>query len=156
MKGQQYECPGRVVALRRERRMTVTNAPELRDCPFCDRLAAGELLADNALAAAFPDGFPLAPGHSLIVPRRHEPDFLALTDAEQAAVWGLVGAVRRRLDAQFHPQGYNLGVNIGAAAGQTVWHAHLHVIPRYSGDVPDPRGGVRWILPARARYWEPP
>lgn len=71
-------------------------------------------------------------------------------------MWRLVPAVRAHVDARYHPHGYNLGVNVGPAAGQTVWHAHLHVVPRYEGDVADPRGGIRWILPGRARYWEAP
>jgi diadenosine tetraphosphate (Ap4A) HIT family hydrolase len=123
-------------------------------CPFCDRLAAGDLVAENGLAAAFLDAFPLSPGHCLAVPRRHQPDFLALTAEEQRAVWALVPAVRRRIEGDRRPDGYNIGVNVGEAAGQTIGHAHLHVIPRYRGDVADPRGGIRLILPARARYWE--
>jgi diadenosine tetraphosphate (Ap4A) HIT family hydrolase len=123
-------------------------------CPFCDRFTTGDLTAENHLAAAFPDRYPLNPGHTLIVPRRHEPDFLALTGDEQDAIWRLVREVRAHLDARFQPPGYNLGVNVGEAAGQTVGHAHLHVIPRYPGDVADPRGGIRWIVPARAAYWE--
>ena len=125
-------------------------------CPVCDRQAEGDLVAQNDLAVAFVDRYPLNPGHTLIVPRRHEPDFFALTEAEHTAVWRLVPAVRAHVDARFHPHGYNLGVNAGPAAGQTVWHAHLHVVPRYEGDVADPRGGIRWILPDRARYWEAP
>ena len=69
-------------------------------------------------------------------------------------MWALVNVVRERLEREARPDGYNLGVNVGAAAGQTIGHVHIHVIPRYAGDVDDPRGGVRWILPARARYWE--
>jgi len=122
-------------------------------CPFCQRLSGGDLIADGDLAAAFPDAFPLTPGHSLVVPRRHEPDFLALTPQEQAAVWALVAPVRRWIEARHAPEGYNLGMNVGEVAGQTVAHAHLHVIPRYRGDVADPRGGIRWIIPARAPYW---
>ncbi len=108
----------------------------------------------NELAAAFPDGFPLTPGHTLVVPRRHEPDYFALTHDEQTAVWNLVNAMRDRLASEHRPGGFNLGVNVGVAGGQTVGHAHIHLIPRYAGDVDDPRGGIRWIIPARARYWE--
>jgi diadenosine tetraphosphate (Ap4A) HIT family hydrolase len=122
-------------------------------CVFCERVVSGDLLAGNALAAAFPDAFPLTPGHALVVPRRHEPDFLALTADEQAALWSLVPLVRAHVEARHRPDGWNLGVNVGEAAGQTVGHAHLHVIPRYAGDVADPRGGIRWIIPARAPYW---
>jgi diadenosine tetraphosphate (Ap4A) HIT family hydrolase len=123
-------------------------------CVFCRRLAGGDLVAENELAVAFLDAFPLSPGHCLLLPRRHEADFLALRTEEQEAVWALVAPVRRHIEASGRPDGYNLGINVGEAAGQTVAHAHLHVIPRYKGDVADPRGGIRWIIPARARYSE--
>src|SRR5213594_1841457 len=122
-------------------------------CVFCERVRRGDLLSENEAAAAFFDGFPLSPGHVLIVTKRHEADFLRLTANEGLAVWRLLAPVRELLDRQFKPGGYNLGVNVGEIAGQTVDHAHLHVIPRYAGDVPEPRGGVRWIIPAKAKYW---
>lgn len=123
-------------------------------CVFCERIARAELLISNDLAAAFHDGFPLNPGHTLIVPRRHEADFLALTAEEQQAIWALVGPARQLIEeAGTPPAGYNIGVNVGAAAGQTIDHAHLHVIPRHRGDVEDPRGGVRWVIPSLAAYW---
>ncbi len=123
-------------------------------CVFCDRLTAGDLVVENELAAAFPDAFPLTRGHTLVVPRRHEADYFALTADEQGAMWRLANAVRQRIERELHPGGYNLGVNVGPAAGQTVGHVHIHLIPRYAGDVDDPRGGIRWIIPAKARYWE--
>lgn len=122
-------------------------------CIFCRPGVACDLLAENQLAVAFPAGFPVSPGHALIVPRRHEPDFFSLSAEEQAAVIALVNPVRSVLDKEFGPDAYNLGVNAGKAAGQTVLHTHLHVIPRYAGDVAEPRGGVRWVLPETARYW---
>ncbi len=125
----------------------------MTECPFCLRITAGQFVLENSLAVGFPDGFPVSPGHTLIVPRRHAADYLELSDEEQAAVWDLVGPVRRHIEEDHKPDGYNLGVNVGRAAGQTVAHAHLHVIPRYSGDVEDPRGGIRWIIPAKAPYW---
>lgn len=125
----------------------------MSDCIFCRPDGGWRELAGNDLAVAFPAGFPVSPGHALIVPRRHEPDFFALSDAEQAAVVGLVNPVRAALDREFGPDAYNLGINAGKAAGQTVLHCHLHVIPRYAGDVAEPRGGVRWVLPETARYW---
>ena len=124
------------------------------DCVFCDRLTRGDLVAVNERAAAFPDAFPLNAGHCLIVPRRHEADFFALAAEEQAALWALLSTVRRLIEAQGVPDGYTVGINVGEAAGQTVAHAHLHLIPRYRGDVPDPRGGIRCVIPAKARYWE--
>jgi diadenosine tetraphosphate (Ap4A) HIT family hydrolase len=124
------------------------------NCVFCDRLTRGDLVAENDLAVAFPDAFPLSDGHCLIVPRRHEADFLALTEDEQAAIWALLPVVRSYIEAHRTPDGYNIGINAGEAAGQTVAHAHLHMIPRYRADVPDPRGGIRWIIPTKARYWQ--
>jgi diadenosine tetraphosphate (Ap4A) HIT family hydrolase len=123
-------------------------------CVFCHRLADGDEVAANDLAVALFDAYPISPGHCLIVPRRHESSFLALTTEEQAAIWALVPLVQRRVEADHVPDGYNLGINVGEAAGQTIAHAHLHVIPRYQGDVSDPRGGIRWIIPERARYWQ--
>jgi diadenosine tetraphosphate (Ap4A) HIT family hydrolase len=122
-------------------------------CIFCRPVLSSDLLAGNELAIAFPAGFPVSPGHALIVPRRHEPDFFSLSAEEKAAVIALVNPVRSVLDKEFGPDAYNLGVNAGKAAGQTVLHTHLHVIPRYAGDVAEPRGGVRWVLPETARYW---
>ena len=105
------------------------------------------------LAVALPDGFPVSPGHTLIVPRRHVADYFSLTHAEQTALWALVPEVKAFIERTHTPDGYNIGMNLGKAAGQTVPHVHLHVIPRYVGDAADPRGGIRWILPARAAYW---
>jgi diadenosine tetraphosphate (Ap4A) HIT family hydrolase len=122
-------------------------------CPFCRRLDEGEFLAESETAVAFFDAFPLSPGHALIIPRRHEPDLFALTVEEHDALWRLLRSVRARLQERHHPEGYNVGVNVGEAAGQTVGHVHVHLIPRYGGDVDDPRGGIRWIIPAKARYW---
>jgi diadenosine tetraphosphate (Ap4A) HIT family hydrolase len=123
------------------------------DCEFCRPRPAEGLLAGNDLAIAFAAGFPVSRGHALVVPRRHEPDFFSLSADEQAAVVALVNPVRAVLAQEFAPDAYNLGVNAGKAAGQTILHAHLHVIPRYAGDVAEPRGGVRWVLPETARYW---
>ena len=89
-----------------------------------------------------------------MVPRRHEADHFALTADVQSAMWRLANAVRQRIERELHPGGHNLGVNVGPAAGQRVGHAHIHLIPRYAGDVDDPRGGIRWIVPAKARYRE--
>jgi len=102
---------------------------------------------------AFPDLHPLTPGHTLIVPVRHVARVLDLSDDERRDLWGLALETERLL-AQGDADDFNLAVNDGPAAGQTVGHLHLHVIPRRSGDVADPRGGVRWMMPERAVYWE--
>lgn len=122
-------------------------------CPFCDRIAVGNVIDGNDSATALLDGYPLNPGHCLVVPRRHVADFFDLSQPEQADIWRLVAELKARLDRERAPAGYNVGVNVGAAAGQTVWHAHVHLIPRHAGDVEDPRGGVRWVVPAKAPYW---
>ena len=126
----------------------------MTSCAFCDRVASGDVTVANELAVAFPDAFPLTRGHTLVVPRRHEADYFALTREEQTAMGELVGEAQTRLAREHRPDGWNVGVNVGAAGGQTVGHVHIHLIPRYAGDVDDPRGGIRWIIPARARYWE--
>jgi diadenosine tetraphosphate (Ap4A) HIT family hydrolase len=112
------------------------------------------LLLENDSAVAFFDLFPLTPGHTLVVPRRHESDFFKLTEAEELALWRAVRAVHGQLEKKYSPPGYNLGVNVGTAGGETVDHVHIHVILRYLGDVNDPRGGIRWMIPAKARYWK--
>ena len=124
------------------------------DCPFCQRLASGDVTEANAQAVAFTDAYPVAAGHTLVVPRRHVASVFDLAAEEYAALWALVAVVRARLATGPGALDFTLGVNDGAAAGQTVGHAHVHVIPRRAGDVRDPRGGVRWVLPERAGYWE--
>jgi diadenosine tetraphosphate (Ap4A) HIT family hydrolase len=121
-------------------------------CPLCQRIVLPDLMAQNDLAVAFKDAFPVNPGHTLIVPRRHIAGLFDLDHDEMAALWLLLPEVKQRLDARHSPAGYTVGVNVGEAAGQTVGHSHVHVIPRYAGDVEDPRGGVRWVVPERARY----
>lgn len=116
-------------------------------CIFCDKVASGEALLQNELAIAFFDSFPVSRGHVLIIPRRHAETFFDLTDDELVAMKHLAFEVKSLLDEQFHPDGYNIGLNCREAGGQTVFHCHMHVIPRYKGDVPDPTGGVRTILP---------
>jgi diadenosine tetraphosphate (Ap4A) HIT family hydrolase len=126
---------------------------EPNQCPFCARGHGGEVLLAGEHAFAFLDAYPVNPGHCLIVPRRHAASYFELTPEEQADIWRLVSEVQHELKRRHAPDGFNVGINIGVAAGQTVGHAHVHLIPRYAGDVPDPRGGVRWVLPARAAYW---
>ncbi len=121
-------------------------------CPFCD-LPERRIILANDLAVAVRDGFPISPGHTLILPRRHVGSFFAATNDERAAMLALLDTAKEALDGEFHPDSYNLGINDGLAAGQTVPHLHLHLIPRYDGDREDPRGGIRWIIPEKAQYW---
>ena len=114
-------------------------------CIFChlDR----EVLRENDLARAFADTYPVSPGHTLIVPRRHVRTIFDTTPDEYAACFALAREVHALLTERYQPQGFNLGANCELAGGQSVWHAHLHLIPRFTGDTPDPRGGVRNVIP---------
>jgi superfamily II DNA or RNA helicase/diadenosine tetraphosphate (Ap4A) HIT family hydrolase/HKD family nuclease len=124
------------------------------DSPFL-AVPASEWLAANDSAFVIADRFPASPGHALVVPRRVITTWWEATDAERADILALVDEVKQRLDAELQPDGYNIGFNAGAAAGQTVAHLHVHVIPRYRGDVPDPRGGVRHVIPGKGNYLQP-
>ncbi|MGH7487293.1 MAG: HIT domain-containing protein, partial [bacterium] len=109
-------------------------------------------ICSNSHAFAFRDRYPVSQGHTLVVTRRLTEDWFSATDIERRAVLELVAEVKRRLDDELHPDGYNVGFNAGAAAGQTVMHLHLHVIPRFHGDMDDPRGGVRHVIPTKGNY----
>jgi len=122
-------------------------------CPFCS-LPEERLVDANDLAVVVRDGFPVSKGHSLVIPRRHVGSWFDVTPEEQRALLVLLGRARRQLDGEFSPDGYNIGINDGPAAGQTVRHLHIHLIPRYAGDTEDPRGGVRWVFPHKAAYWK--
>jgi diadenosine tetraphosphate (Ap4A) HIT family hydrolase len=113
-------------------------------------------VASNALAFAIRDGFPVSPGHTLIVPRKLIGTWFETTREEQVAMLELVDVVKAQLDAELRPDGYNIGINVGPAAGQTVMHLHMHLIPRFNGDVPDPRGGIRHVIPGKGNYLAPP
>lgn len=125
----------------------------LTTCPFCI-LQPEQLWIETEHAVAISDAYPVSEGHTLIVPRRHVMSIYDLADAEYNAVWELVSQVHQRLVTDLRPDGFNIGLNDGVAAGQTVMHAHIHVIPRWNGDVPDPRGGIRWVIPDKASYWK--
>jgi diadenosine tetraphosphate (Ap4A) HIT family hydrolase len=120
-------------------------------CPFCE-LTRERILDEDSLSLTIRDGYPVSPGHTLVLPRRHVASLFEVTDAERHALWKALIRARAVLEREFHPDGYNLGVNDGATAGQTVMHLHVHLIPRYRGDSDDPRGGVRHCIPGRGYY----
>ena len=121
-------------------------------CPFCT-LDPSRILIENGLGRVIRDGFPVSPGHTLIIPKRHVGSFFEVTAEERDSLLRLLDEAKTALDTEFHPAGYNIGINDGPSAGQTVSHLHIHLIPRYAGDCPDPRGGIRWIFPDKAKYW---
>jgi len=124
-----------------------------KPCLFC-AIPREQILIDGPIAVAARDSYPVSKGHTLIIPRRHVASFFETTDEERQAMLKLLDEAKALLDREHKPDGYNIGVNNGVAAGQTVMHLHMHLIPRYVGYRPDPRGGVRWILPEKAVYWE--
>lgn len=115
----------------------------LERCELCDPQA---VLAENELAYARPDGRSLSRGHALVVPKRHVASFFEMTSQEQDAVLELLRRIQSQVEREHSPDGYNIGVNVGKAAGQNRMHVHVHLIPRYAGDVEDPSGGVRCVL----------
>lgn len=122
------------------------------DCPFC-LLSSQRIIASSALTITIRDSFPVSPGHTLIISKRHVDSFFATTEAERCELLTALDHSREELNKTFAPDGYNIGINDGQASGQTVMHLHIHLIPRYLDDAEDPRGGVRWIFPEKAAYW---
>lgn len=121
-------------------------------CVFC-HLPRDRVVAENGLAIFIMDAFAVSPGHSLIIPKRHIASFFDATAAEREAMLELLDRARQAVLRSHQPAGFNIGINDGPAAGQTVPHLHMHLIPRYAGDQADPRGGVRWVIPEKADYW---
>jgi diadenosine tetraphosphate (Ap4A) HIT family hydrolase len=121
-------------------------------CAFCT-LPSARVIDENATAIAIRDGYPVSPGHTLLIPKRHTGSLFDLSEEERNGLWALFDRAKLVLDKELQPQGYNIGINDGAAAGQTVPHLHVHLIPCFEGDLPDPRGGVRWVIPDKAKYW---
>lgn len=121
------------------------------DCPFCN--LKEDILFENDLAVAFFDSFPVSKGHTLVIPKRHSIHYFELTKEEIVAMFELSKQVEKYLSETYHPDGYNVGFNVLDAGGQSVMHTHMHIIPRYKGDVDNPRGGIRKIIKNKSAYW---
>jgi len=121
------------------------------NCPFCEP-SDTEIVARNDSFYARYDRYPVNRGHILIIPFRHVADFFELAEEEVHEGFQLVFKVQKLLTVELRPDGFNIGVNVGKAAGQTVWHVHIHLIPRYTGDIPNPEGGVRGVIPEKRIY----
>jgi diadenosine tetraphosphate (Ap4A) HIT family hydrolase len=122
-------------------------------CPFCS-LTPDRIISESEYAITVRDAFPVSKGHALVVTKRHVQSFFELQAIEKAAVLQALDEARETITSEYAPDGFNIGINDGEAAGQTVPHLHVHLIPRYKGDSKDPRGGIRWIIPEKAKYWE--
>ena len=127
-----------------------------KECPFCEIVSTdihSRVLMRSDHGFAIRDGFPLTEGHSLVIPKQHVGSFFELPLEVQTDLIALLCRVREELIQEFGIKDVNIGINDGPLAGQTVPHSHIHLIPRRAGDVDDPRGGVRWIIPDKADYW---
>ena len=123
------------------------------DCVFCNIIKdKKELIAENDLAVAFYDSFPVSDGHALVIPKRHVETYFDLNEEEMAAILSLSKEVKKIIDGRYHPTGFNVGFNVGLDGGQTVMHCHMHIIPRYHGDIENPRGGIRKIIKMKTKY----
>ena len=121
-----------------------------KPCPFCN--LKREKIMESEMSFALYDGFPVNEGHALIIPKRHTANYFDLSLEEQKDCIELLNRVKGIVQEKFNPAGFNVGININEAAGQTVPHVHIHLIPRYEGDVEEPRGGVRGVIPERRNY----
>jgi diadenosine tetraphosphate (Ap4A) HIT family hydrolase len=133
-------------------RLDLTVSLHREHCPFC-RVAAERVVDESALTLTIRDTFPVSPGHTLVIPKRHFAGLFEATADEIAEIWQALRLAAGDLSANHGPDGFNVGVNVGVAAGQTVMHLHVHLIPRYESDQVDPRGGIRRIFPELADYW---
>lgn len=125
---------------------------ENKDCPFCNLAKEVELITETASSVAFLDSFPVNIGHTLIVPKRHVANYFDLTIREQRALWLVANRCKIIIQKRFNPDGFNVGINVGESAGQSIFHTHIHLIPRYTGDVENPRGGIRGVIPNKQSY----
>jgi diadenosine tetraphosphate (Ap4A) HIT family hydrolase len=125
---------------------------ENSECPFCNPDSKRELIVESATAYSIFDKFPVNKGHALIIPKKHCSNYFDLSFKEQSACLFMLNKVKEIVSNKFNPDGFNVGINIGDAAGQTIPHVHIHLIPRYSGDVANPRGGIRHIIPGKGFY----
>lgn len=121
------------------------------NCIFCN-METERIVTDNEKAFAIYDIFPVSEGHMLIIPKKHFKDYFEVDQQTRDELWKLVDECKRLVDKKFKPDGYNIGINCGDAAGQTVMHLHIHLIPRYKGDIKNPRGGVRGVIPEKRIY----
>jgi len=121
------------------------------DCLFCNPGGKG-VVSSNEYGYLSYDSYPVNKGHMLIVPYRHFDSYFDCTPAEKESLWLLVDEAKRLLDGEHQPDGYNVGINVGPAAGQSIMHLHIHLIPRYRGDMANPKGGVRGVIPEKQKY----
>lgn len=125
----------------------------MEDCLFCKwKNDKEKIVMENELAFAVFDEFAVSKGHMIFMTKRHVKDFFETTKEERIAIFELIDKAKKMIDEKYNPSGYNIGMNCGISAGQSVMHIHVHLIPRYDGDVENPRGGVRGVIPSKKNY----
>jgi diadenosine tetraphosphate (Ap4A) HIT family hydrolase len=127
----------------------------MKGCPFCNiekLINSDRIVYQDSTWIAIYDNYPVSKGHVLLIPKRHCASYFDLNFIELESVSVTIGIIKKLLDKKFNPDGYNIGMNCGEAAGQTVMHCHIHIIPRYNGDCENPRGGVRGVIPSKQNY----
>ncbi len=124
----------------------------MKGCPFCE-MPSSRVVDQTNLTFTVRDGYPVSEGHTLIIPKRYVGSFFDTIEAERTELMQALINAKKELDSALNPDSYNIGINDGPMAGQTVSHLHIHLIPRYKGDCDEPRGGVRWLFPDKANYW---
>ena len=122
------------------------------ECRFCLTKPGRRIMIKGKHGFAAWDRHPASEGHFLVIPYRHFANYFDINDEEREELWALVAQAREICEEKYHPDGYNIGINVGAAAGQSINHLHIHVIPRYRGDVENPKGGVRGVIPHNKLY----
>ena len=125
---------------------------ETKECPFCKLDNERKFIAESETAFAIYDKYPVSQGHALIIPKRHCTSYFELNKNEKIACWEMVDEIKKKIEKEFNPDGFNIGININRCSGQTIFHVHIHLIPRYEGDVKNPRGGVRGVIPNKKEY----
>lgn len=127
----------------------------MKGCPFCNienLINSDRIVYQDSTWIAIYDNYPVSKGHVLLIPKRHCASYFDLNFIELESASVTIGIIKKLLDKKFNPDGYNIGINCGEAAGQTVMHCHIHIIPRYNGDCENPRGGVRGVIPSKQNY----
>lgn len=124
----------------------------MKKCVFCEQFDKSRIVYEDSTWIAVYDNYPVSKGHTLLIPKRHCETFFDLNDFETGILSHIINVIKLILDEKFKPDGYNIGCNCGEAAGQTVMHCHIHIIPRYKGDMENPRGGVRGVIPSMQKY----
>ena len=123
----------------------------MEQCPFCS-IENEKIFLETDSCMAFFDNFPVTRGHILVIPKKHVSNYFEATKELKKSIWAVVDQVKDMLDKQYKPDGFNIGINVNEVAGQTIFHCHIHVIPRYSGDMENPKGGVRGVIPSKQKY----